>query len=127
MAARKGYLISPRYEFRRLLSTNRDIIETAVSLLQTYRQREDEIWRTIWLIYFLQDVTAEPFRYESVESGIIEIARTIEMSNNVPLVARLWASKLIANKEDDKSSTVEILHEAGYVEAGVRLYGSKYV
>jgi hypothetical protein len=123
VAKRKNYYRSPRDRFAELLSENADIVSRTVDLLEKYAQAHNEAWRTIWLMFVLADASAEFMRDKELSSRVKNTVKAIQAAGDVSLVVQLWAKKLFSSEVKERPSLVEELHEAGYLEAGVRLYG----
>jgi len=120
LALRKNFPGSPRDEFSAELAKKTDTIARATELLDSYGQNADEVWRVVWLLFVMDDMRPSDRSLAARCEAAIEAVRT---SSDSPLLVRLWANKLRGGKPGTSPATVEELHDLGYFECGVRLYG----
>ncbi|MGD0663044.1 MAG: RNA-directed DNA polymerase [Syntrophorhabdales bacterium] len=125
VAARKNYPRSPRDEFIEMLSNNTSVIEMAIALLRKYALFNNELWRTAWLLFIMDDMNPNSIKDKDLASRLKETIATLRGESNVPLVARLWANRLwsVDVIERLEPSLIEELHDVDYPEAGRRCYG----
>ena len=123
VAEKKNYNLSPLLEnYSNLLSKKTEIIDSAIKLLKKYAKTENEIWRTVWLIYVMHDVQSNKLN---------KLVRGIQSKAGTPLLARLWAKNLKPHPENVfwsrranlKVGTVEELYDDNYLEAGKKIVG----
>jgi hypothetical protein len=128
VALLKNYPSSPRDEFTALLSNNTHVVERTVELLQKYAQTNDEVWRTVWLLFVMDDMNPGSMEDRKLADRMTETVKAIRAAGNVPLVARLWANKLwsVEPVKFQNPALVEEVHDADYLEAGIRCYGGTH-
>jgi hypothetical protein len=126
VASRRKADFSQRDIFSRLLSQREDLIRRAIELLSTYAERNDQLWRTLWLLYLAKDISSEGLPKASpVVREFDELRDRIRRANSVPTVARLWAAPMpdFPALPSKKKEALEMLHQAGYLERGMQCYG----
>jgi hypothetical protein len=123
VAGEKNYNLSPLLEnYSNLLSSKSEIINSAIDLINKYSKTEDEIWRTVWLIYVMNDVQSNKLN---------KMVKRIQTKDGAPLLARLWAQNLKPHGENLiwsrratlKGGTVEEFYDDNYLEAGKKFVG----
>lgn len=116
VARRKNYSNSPLEEYRKLLSKSTEIVRKAIELLQKYVHIENEVWRTVWLLFIMKDMDSDQ---------VEKIVGEIQTEDSTPLITRLWASKLWSHGTTITERAIEELDDVSYLEAGERLAGRK--
>ncbi|MDD4977178.1 MAG: RNA-directed DNA polymerase [Gallionella sp.] len=117
VALMKNYNMSPLLdEYRNLLSGKTEIINKAIELLHEYAHKEDEAWRTVWIIFVMHDVQS---------SRLEKVVRAIQKNDSTPPIVRLWASRLWSRETKMAAGMVEELHDINYLDAGKRFEGRR--
>jgi hypothetical protein len=115
-----------RYEFAKLLLEDTELLSKISSLLQSYSKDNSQTWRTLWILYLLQDL----YFYSDPDGGtgssavlpedLEQIVNHLKTSDAIPQVVRLWASDPgKAGKKLERQEVVEQLHDSSYVECGI--------
>ena len=117
-----GY--SLRYEFAKMLVDEGNVLQRASSLLKSYSQDGSQVWRTLWLLYLIQNVHfylgAEGERASRpVPADLLETVKNLRSSNSVPQIVKLWASERTNAPRED---AIEQLHDSDYLEWGIRYH-----
>jgi hypothetical protein len=106
---------SPLEEYRKLISKNAEIVTKATKLLQEYVQKKDEEWRTVWLLFVMNDIDSDQVK---------KIVREIQEKASAPIITRLWANKLWPHGAT-MNSKAEELDDMNYLDAGNALVRRK--
>jgi hypothetical protein len=122
VALQQNYPDSPRTAFAEQLSSNDELVSATLSLLERYLSTNDEDWRSVWLLYVMEDINITP----SLTSRFNDLVKEFQKKATGPQLAGLWARKLWPAKQtktEVKIEELEELHELGYIETGLRLFG----
>jgi hypothetical protein len=116
---------SLRYEFSKLLVDDSNVLPRVSSLLKSYSQDGNQLWRTLWLLYLIQNVhfyqTAEGDEASRpVPEDLLKTVENLRSSDSVPQIVKLWASKLAAS--ETRQELIEQLHDSDYLEWGIRCH-----
>jgi len=115
---------SLRYEFSKLLVDDSNILNRVSSLLKSYSQDASQIWRTLWLLYLIQNVhfylhANEQQASRPVPEDLLKTVENLSTSDSVPQIVKLWASDVSKAPRQD---LIEQLHDSDYLEWGVRYH-----
>jgi hypothetical protein len=115
---------SLRYEFSKLLVDDSNVLPRVSSLLKSYAQDDSQLWRTLWLLYLIQNVhfyrKADGERASRpVPEDLLETVTSLRASNSVPQIVKLWASDL-THSPKRVQELLEQVHDSDYLEWGIR-------
>ncbi|MFZ0306722.1 MAG: hypothetical protein WAL89_00995 [Candidatus Sulfotelmatobacter sp.] len=124
IANAQEYAQTPRGDFIEILSSDSQLILGTCQLMRQYSKDPANLWRLLWLLYFSKDMLPARIADAPAKLELVTTLQQIAAAQDVPLVARLWATDMpyfpAVNKEKMR---IEDLHELGYVERGQQCYG----
>jgi hypothetical protein len=112
----KNFPRSPLDKFQELLSADKELIGTALDLMERYLRNTDESWRATWLLYTLGDASFIAPQLRQKWRELLAIAAR-EHAQSLP---GIWARSLLP--ETRAKLGLEEMHELGYFEGGMRCY-----
>ena len=104
-------------EFRSLLSKNDFIKKKIIEMIRDYAKKRNEEWRLIWLLNLI-DFIGETSSLDNLD-GKRAVLKDIRANENITLIVRLWASKVLTY---ERRVWISLLN-ANYLEVGKTLYG----
>lgn len=113
---------SLRFEFSKLLVDDSNVLPRVSSLLKSYSQDASQLWRTLWLLYLIQNVnfyihTQGERASRRVPTDLLETIKNLRSSESVPQIVKLWASEGRVLRSEE---LIEQLHDSDYLEWGIR-------
>jgi hypothetical protein len=119
IAWERNYPRSLCKDFSEQLSNNVEVMRAVTELLKAYAPDQQQIWRSIWLLYLSQDIDTSRMRDQNTARSLKATLQQIRKANNVPGVVKLWANAPFETFDED---TIEQLHDSEYVECGRLLF-----
>ncbi len=119
IACERNYPRSLRKDFSEQLSSNAEVVKTATGLLKAYSADQQQMWRSIWLLYVLQDIDTSQMPDKETARSLKATLQQIREADDVPPVVRIWANAPFGMIEED---AFEQLHDSEYVECGRLLF-----
>jgi hypothetical protein len=119
IACERNYPRSSRNEFSKQLSSNVDVIRAVTALLKAYSPDQQQIWRSIWLLYLSQDINISQIPDKDTAESLRTTLQQLRLASHVPVVVKLWANTPFETVEEAES---EQLHDAEYFEWGHLLF-----
>jgi hypothetical protein len=109
-------------EFDQGLESKGNTIQASLNLLDGYSKNSKEVWRSVWLLYMLKDISTNGLSKKPVAGNLAQMLGSISSSTSVPPVVRLWATQPRVDKLDDPS-LLEKLYQTGYLQQGYLYHG----
>jgi len=120
IACERNYPRSLRKDFSKQLSRNAAVMRAVTELLKAYSSDQQQIWRSIWLLYLSQDIDISKIPDQDTARSFRDTLRQLRVANDVPAVVQLWAN---ARFETVEQAAFEQLHNAEYLECGHLIFG----
>lgn len=112
---------SPLKAYQTLISQDNGFVQRVLDLLETYLKNKEEVWRSIWLLYVLADISPAEAGLKQKRNALLDSAAGAGVDDLV----RLWARKVSAGEtEPIRGQDPEKLDELTYAECGERLWNT---
>lgn len=82
---------SARAEFAKDLCESAQVLQACLGLLRSYSPKAVESWRSVWVLYLLQDVKPESVKGSALASSVKQTLQDLQTGAQVPEVVKLWA------------------------------------
>jgi hypothetical protein len=109
-----------REEFAASLTERPALVRGGISLLKTYADNANEMWRSIWLLYLLKDVDSKKIQDERIRANLHDTLERIQGDKTTPEVVKLWAKSRTAPAP---TSIFEQIADDDYEQAGRHYMG----
>jgi len=119
IACERNYPRSLRNDFSKQLSSSVNAMRDVTALLKTYSPDQQQIWRSIWLLYLSQDIDISQIPDHDTAESLRSTLQQLRAASYVPMVVKMWANTPFETVEEAES---EQLHDADYFEWGNLLF-----